>query len=239
MVDTATLLVRLAERPGEAAILLDVDGTVAPIVERPEDAAVPEPTRALLRDLAARYALVACVSGRPDTDLRRMVGLDGLVYVGEHGIGLDPGAAEWRERIDELAAAVDWPPERKEFSVAFHYRTASDEQAAVEELSRVAARAAELGLRSRWGRKVLEVLPPVDAGKGTAVRTLLAERGLRRALYAGDDSTDLEAFGGLDGLEVAVRVAIVSDEGPSDLGRAADIVVGGTEALVGLLRELL
>ena len=82
------------------------------------------------------------------------------------------------------------------------------------------------------------MLPPVEANKGTAVRTLLAERGLRRALYAGDDATDLEAFRGLDGLEVAVRVAVVSEEGPSALGEAADLVVGSTEALVELLRRL-
>jgi trehalose 6-phosphate phosphatase len=200
---------------------------------------VPEPTRALLRDLAARYALVACVSGRPEEDARRVVGVDGLVYVGEHGLGLDPQAAEWRGRLDELVAAVEWPPERKQFSVAFHYRTAEDEQAAVVELTRVAERAAALGLRTRWGRKVLEVLPPVDGGKGTAVRALLQERGLRRALYAGDDSTDLEAFRGLDGLELAVRVAVVSDEAPSELAHAADLVVEGTQALVDLLRQLL
>ena len=82
------------------------------------------------------------------------------------------------------------------------------------------------------------MLPPVDANKGTAVRALLAERGLRRALYAGDDTTDLEAFRGLDGLDLAVRVAVVSAEGPSALGEAADVVVGGTEALVELLRQL-
>ena len=73
---------------------------------------------------------------------------------------------------------------------------------------------------------MLEVLPPVDADKGTAVRALLEERQLRRALYAGDDATDLDAFRGLDGLDLVVRVAVVSDEGPTDLGEAADIVVG-------------
>jgi trehalose 6-phosphate phosphatase len=239
VVDTANLLARLAGRPAETGLLLDVDGTLAPIVERPENATVPEPTRALLRDLAARYALVACVSGRPEDDARRIVGVDGLVYVGEHGLGLDPQAAEWRGRLDELVGDADWPPERKQFSVAFHYRTADDEQAAVAVLTHVAGRAAELGLRTRWGRKVLEVLPPIDAGKGTAVRALLEERALRRALYAGDDATDLEAFRGLDGLELAVRVAVVSPEGPGELARAADIVVTGPEALTDLLRSLL
>src|SRR5438552_793377 len=100
--DTEGLIARLAERPRETGLLLDVDGTLAPIVDRPEDATVPEPTRALLRQLAARYALVACVSGRTEGDVRRVVGVDDLVYVGEHGLGLDPRAAEWQGPLDEL-----------------------------------------------------------------------------------------------------------------------------------------
>jgi trehalose 6-phosphate phosphatase len=237
-VDAADLIARLAERPAETGLLFDVDGTLAPIVAEPGAAAVPEATRARLRELAARYALVACVSGRPEDDARRVVRVDGLVYVGEHGLGLDPRTAEWQGPIDELVAGAGWPPERKPSSVAFHYRTAEDEEAAVAELRRIEQRAIELGLRPRWGRKVLEILPPVEAGKGTAVRKLLEERGLRRALYAGDDATDLDAFGGLGGLDLGVRVAVASEEGPGDLGRAADIVVGSPEALVELLRGL-
>jgi trehalose 6-phosphate phosphatase len=237
-VDTRDPVDEIGERPGETGLLLDVDGTLAPIVERPEDASVPEPTRVVLRDLATRYALVACVSGRPEDDARRVVGVDGLVYVGEHGLGLDPRAGEWRSQLEDVVAAADRPAEWKTFSVAFHFRTAKDEQAALAELRQVEKRALGLGLRTRWGRKVLEVLPPVDVNKGTAVRALLAERGLRRALYAGDDATDLDAFRGLEELELAVRVAIVSEEGPSELGSAADVVLDGPEAFVDLLRRL-
>jgi trehalose 6-phosphate phosphatase len=238
-VDTGTLIARLAERPDEAALLLDVDGTLAPIVERPEDAAVPEATRELLGALAARYALVACVSGRTSDDVKRVVGVDGILYVGEHGLEADPRAEEWAPAIAAFADSVAWPAERKRLTVSFHFRTAEDEKAAVAELQQVAQRAGEAGLRPRWGRKVLEVRPPVNADKGTAIRALLQERGLRRALYAGDDSTDLDAFRGLDGLDIAVRVAVVSEEGPSELGTSADLVVGGTEALVDVLRRLL
>jgi trehalose 6-phosphate phosphatase len=238
-VETERLLARLAERPAETGVLLDVDGTLAPIVAQPEDAVVPDETRGLVEQLAAGYALVAAISGRPGDDLAELVGIEGVVYVGEHGLELDPRAAEWAPAIAEFADSVDWPAERKRLSVSFHFRTAQDEQAAVTELRAVADRAVAAGLRPRWGRKVLEVRPPVDADKGTAVRALLDERRLRRAMYAGDDSTDLDAFRGLDGLDLAVRVAVVSDEGPSDLGEAADIVVGGPEALAGLLRALL
>jgi len=82
------------------------------------------------------------------------------------------------------------------------------------------------------------VLPPVDASKGTAVRALLAQSGLRRALYAGDDTTDLDGFAALDGLELAVRIAIVSAEGPSELGERADLLLGSPSAFAELLSEL-
>ena len=158
--------------------------------------------------------------------------------VGEHGLELDPRAERWAPEIHAFADTVAWPAERKHLTVSFHFRTAEDEAAALAALRLVATQASAAGLRPRWGRKVLEIRPPVDANKGTAVRSLLAQHGLHRALYAGDDSTDLDAFRGLDGLDVAVRVAVVSDEGPTELGRAADIVVGGTDALAELLRHL-
>ena len=236
--DVTGPLSRLAAAPAEAAILLDVDGTLAPIVERPEDASVPERTRAELRRLVDRYALVGCISGRASNDARRVVGVEGIRYVGEHGLELDPLAEEWSERVHAFADDAPWPAERKRLSVSFHYRTAPDPDVAREELELVAERALEAGLRPRWGRMVLEVRPPLDADKGEAVRRLLAERGLRRALYAGDDTTDLDAFLGLDGLDVALRIAVSSDEAPSDLGRAADLVVGSPEALLELLQQL-
>jgi trehalose 6-phosphate phosphatase len=238
-VDTERLTARITEAPEATAILLDVDGTLAPIAPRPEDAVVPDETRGLLEQLVPRYALVACISGRPGEEVAELVGVKGIVYVGEHGLELDPRAGDWAPRIAEFADSVDWPAERKRLTVSFHFRTAQNEQAAVHELRAVADRALAEGLRPRWGRKVLEVRPPVDADKGTALRRLLDERGLRRALYAGDDTTDLDAFRGLDGLELAVRIAVASDEAPNDLGTAADVVVGGPEALADLLRALL
>ena len=231
-------LARIASEPARAAILLDVDGTLAPIVDRPEDARVPVETRAELERLRDRYALVACVSGRRSDDARRVVGVDGLVYVGAHGLELAPDAERYRDDLHALADEVDWPIEDKDLTLAFHYRDVDDEEAAVERLERVADLAAEHGLKTRWGRKVLEVLPPVEVHKGTAVRALLEARGLRRALYAGDDSTDLDAFRALDGLDASVRIAIVSEEAPSDLGIGADVVVGSPQALLELLRRL-
>jgi trehalose 6-phosphate phosphatase len=232
-------LARIAEEPAKAALFLDVDGVLAPIVERPEDARVPAETRTVLRRLGERYGLVACVTGRPSEVAREIVGVDGLTYVGEHGLELDPEAAEWAERIHGFAVEVPWVDvEVKPLSVAFHYRSAPDPGAAREQLEAVAAGALDLGFRTRWGRMVLEVLPPVDASKGTAVRHLLETTGLQRALYAGDDTTDLDGFAALDGLEASVRVAIVSTEGPTELGERADVLLASTEAFRELLQQL-
>ena len=234
------LLRRFAARPDLAAVLLDVDGVLAPIVERPEDARVPDETRNELARLAARYRLVACVSGRPSAQVEALVGIEGIAVVGEHGLELAPDAPAWAERVAAFARGVDWPAEQKALSVSFHFRRADDEAVARAYLTRVAEAAAAEGLVPRWGRMVLEVRPPVEAHKGTAVRALVARAGVSRALYAGDDTTDLDAFAGLGaaGLEVAVRVAVDSGEAPAGLREAADVVVDGPAGVLALLRSL-
>ena len=236
--DPDELLERLRAEPERAAIVLDVDGVLAPIVDLPEQARVPEETREELRRLAATYALVACVSGRTGADARRIVGLDELVYVGEHGLELDPEAPHWRDRIRAFAETVAWPVEDKGLTLSFHYRTAEDPEAAEAYLLEAASRARDGGLVPRFGRMVLEVRPPLETNKGTAVRALLDGRGLSRALYAGDDSTDLDAFRALDELEWGVRIGVVSDESPRGIAEAADIAVESPEALLDLLRTL-
>src|SRR5215210_1211124 len=143
-------LARLAEEPSRAAILLDIDGTLAPIVERPEDAAVPEATRAVLRDLAVRYALVAVVTGRSSADGRELLGVEGIPVLGSHGLELTPDADAWRERLHAFGRTVDWPVEDKGVALSYHYRTHDDPERARRELESVAARAREDGLRARF-----------------------------------------------------------------------------------------
>ncbi len=232
------LVARLSEDPARAAVLLDVDGTLAPIVERPEDARVPDETRRELARLAGRYALVACVSGRPGVDVERMLDVPGVAIVGEHGLELAPEAGHWADAIATFAGGVDWPVERKPLSLTFHFRRVDDEAAARAYLTRVADAAEAVGLVPRWGRMVLEIRPPVDAHKGTAVRALVTRAGVSRALYAGDDTTDIDAFRGLDELELGVRIAVDSGEAPPDLVAAADLVVDGTDGVLALLRAL-
>ncbi len=235
-------LVRFRSEPDKAAVLLDVDGTLAPIVERPEDAAVPEGTRSEVERLAGRYGLVACVSGRPTADARRIVGLDGIEYIGVHGLEGHPGVPEYTPLIERLIDSADWPwrvETKAGVTAAFHYREVDDEEAA-HAVERVVETAEALGLAVQRGRKVVEVKPPIDVDKGTAVRELLERRGIARALYAGDDTTDLDAFRGLDeaGLDVAVKVAVGSPEINPRLLTEADLVVDGPGELLYLLRTL-
>lgn len=235
------LVEQLAAEPATTGLFLDFDGVLAPIVDRPEDAAPPRETRAELERLVGRYALVAVVSGRAGDDVRARLGVEGIVCVGSHGLELEPQADRWRRTLAAFAADAPWPPDEievKGLAVAFHFRGRDDERQAVRELDAIAGAAREDGLVARYGRKILEVLPPVGSHKGTAVRRLLEERGLRRALAAGDDTTDIDSFAALDGLEVAVRVAVASEESPSLLVESADLVLESTDEFLALLRRL-
>jgi trehalose 6-phosphate phosphatase len=244
MAPLADPLAPLRDAPGETAIILDVDGVLAPIVARPELSEVPETTRAELRRLAGPYRLVACVSGRGGDDARRLVGVDGVRVVGNHGLELDPRAPELEEALRHFRETVPEIPgawiEDKGLSFTFHYREADDPGAVEEALEPVSRKAEEAGFEAFRGRKVLEIRPDVSVNKGTAVRRLVDESGARRALYAGDDTTDLDGFAGLDaaGLDHGVRVAVASEEGPTLLRKQADVVVEGPEAFAELLRSL-
>jgi trehalose 6-phosphate phosphatase len=263
---TATLddvLRPLKADPTRSAILLDVDGTLAPIVEQPDDAHMPETTRRPLIEIARRYGVVACVSGRRASDARRIVSLGSIAYLGSHGSEvLRPGsiAAEldtelqgWARRVQAFAREQFTEPlrrlrvrlEDKEAIAALHWRGAPDEdgaQAAVEEVARAAEAA---GFNTHWGRKVLEIRPPVRIDKGQGVVNLLRGTPLAAAIYVGDDMTDLDAFRGLTELveagtlATAVRVGVRSGEQPSALAQEADHMVDGTDGVRDLLRALL
>jgi trehalose 6-phosphate phosphatase len=237
---TADLLQPLREAPERSALILDVDGTLAPIVARAELAEVPNSTRVELSRLVGRYLLVACVSGRPGAEAERLVGVDGVRYVGNHGLELDPRAEALAGRIASFRESIGREVEDKGLTLSYHFREAGDESVARKELEAIAQRARHEGLAARWGRKVLEIRPEIDADKGTAVRALLDESGATRALYAGDDTTDLDAFNGLaaSDLEHFVRVAVASDEVPPALLEAADLMVNEPGGLATLLARL-
>jgi trehalose-phosphatase len=242
-------LAALRRDPTRAAIVLDIDGTLAPIAPHPDLASVPAATLQLLEALAGRYGLVACVSGRAAADAARLVPVAGLVLSGNHGletlsdgrVHVVPEAAVWlhemhrlaRDLVPVAAHAGAWV-EDKGTTLSIHYREAPDPDAAKAALEGDAApvvRAA--GLVARFGRMTLEVLPPVPVDKGSAVRRLLLHRRIAASLYAGDDTTDIDAFRVVD-----VAVAVRSPEMPPGLVEAATFVVDGTDGVADLLREL-
>jgi trehalose 6-phosphate phosphatase len=257
-------LAPLRATPERAAILLDIDGTLAPIVEHAADAHVPESTRQLLIAVARTYGLVGCVSGRRASEARAMVSIGTINYIGSHGVELlragwteavlDAGVEEWVRRIREFGREADTAEVRKHrirledkgAIVAFHWRGTHDEEAARTVIDAIARRAEAAGLHTHWGRKVLEVRPPIKIDKGAGITRLLAEAGdeIDSALYVGDDTTDLDAFRALarfveEGrLKRAIRVGVSSDEGPSAIAGEADFVVDGPEGVRELLALL-
>ncbi len=216
----------------------------------------------LLGRLARRYACVACISGRAAADVRRLVGVGGIAYAGSHGAELlEPGSAtprivpafkSWEKRVRRFAADHDTREARllrvriedKGPIAAFHWRGAPDEDGARTLLEGLAQEAETAGFSTHWGRKVLEVRPPVPIDKGQAVRDLVTRSSARIALYGGDDATDLDAFSEFDALlseqvlDAAVRVGVRSDEGPAAIVERADLVVDGVEGFSRVLTVL-
>jgi trehalose 6-phosphate phosphatase len=249
--------------PTRAAVLLDIDGTLAPIVRHAADAQVPEATRSLLIEIAGRYLVVACVSGRRATTARQIVAIGTIAYVGNHGGELlrpratspevDPELAAWAARVRAFTARaytseherIRVRSEDKDTIVAFHWRGAPDEQAAGAAVRKIAELAEREGFAVHWGRKVLEVRPPVRIDKGLGIARLLRRSTASVALYVGDDTTDLDAFRSLRGLvesgalACAVCAAVNSDEAPAELAQEADLTVEGTEGVRELLGALL
>src|SRR5918995_647674 len=245
--------------PGSAAILTDIDGTLAPIVPTPDMSEVPAEIKEFLRRFGARYLLVAGISGRKTEVALDLVGLTDVVYFGNHGfeilrdgeVEVTPEALPYQEKVQELErnAREELGPlgafvEEKGITASVHYRNAPPEvgERSVEFVKREGER---LGLRITVGRGVVEARPPVRADKGTAVRTLVEEYGPERAMFIGDDTTDLDAFRELEklreegALKEILRVGVASEEGPPEITSEADIVVDGVDGVGEVLRALL
>lgn len=243
------------ERPG---LITDIDGTLSPIAPTPDAAEVTPACREALRTLADRI-FVAAVSGRAASDARRMVGVESIVYVGNHGLErltsdglvLPPEVQRYTTNLANLLRhaekTLDRPGiivEDKGSTASIHYRQAADPEAARGAiLEAVGELADETGLVITQGRKVIEIRPPLELDKGTAVRSLIDEYRLTGALYPGDDTTDVDAFAALqqwraDTGHPALALGVLGPETPVAVGTIADLHLAGVDDVADFLRWL-
>ena len=241
------------------AVFLDYDGTLTPIVDRPEDALISESMRDAVQGLAKRCT-VCVVSGRDRPVVQELMGVDDLVVAGSHGFDIwspeggeiehdaAAGSEELLERVtarlhEELDSVEGALVEPKKASVAAHYRLVSDEQrgkveAVVEQLP--ADHPEELKVTP--GKMVFELQPKLDWDKGKAVLYLLDALGLERddvlPFYIGDDITDEHAFEALAGKGIGVFVGRVDDPEVGSRTTAADFVLDSTEEVERFLNTL-
>jgi len=246
-------------RDAPFGLMTDLDGTISPLTGAPAEAAVSPTCRRHLEAIAQRAALVAVVSGRAVEEVRRLVGLEGIIYVGLHGFSL-PMPPAWSEAsmatytvlvrsiLDELRRTVTLPGvvfEDKGPLVALHYRQAVDpaDPAAARRaiLDAIAAVPAARRFARHEGKMFVELRPPIPSvHKGSVVRHLAAQHSLRSVLYLGDDVTDVDAFRALrEATDLrGVSVVAASDETPPEVLAAADYRVEGVDGVEWLLGEV-
>jgi trehalose 6-phosphate phosphatase len=254
-------LAALLAEPARAVVAVDFDGTLAPIVERPEDARPAPGARDALRALTARVGCCAVVTGRSAADALRLGGLaevPRLHVLGHYGLEqwyagkLDspepvPAVEQARAQVTSIVAAAPAGVhvEDKGHALVVHTRPAAEPAAALAELRGPVERlASELGLEVVPGRFVLELRPP-GIDKGVAVRRLAAERDPGAMLYVGDDLGDLPAYDAVESLRregvPGVIVASVDprlDDAPPELAARADLVLDGPVQVVAFLTAL-
>lgn len=257
--DGAAALAAIRERPAEAVIALDFDGTLAPIVDDPAAARAHPGAAPALARLVPLVNAVAVVTGRPAgvaVEYGGFARVEGLIVLGQYGAERwqagklyapepPPGVAEVRTKLPRILQAAGAPEgtsiEDKGSALAVHTRRAAEPQVALDRLRGVLAALAErTGLAVEPGRYVLELRPP-GMDKGAALRALVAERSATAVLYAGDDLGDLAAFDAVGELRAqgiaGVTVCSSSDE-VTALAERADMVVDGPAGVVRLLTML-
>ena len=237
------------------AVFSDIDGTLAPIVPDPEDARVTDRARESLRDLMALGVGVGLITGRDLAKAREMTGLPDVWYAANHGLTLSIGG------VDETPEAVrDFLPraqaviretagvesvgvsvEDKGPIIAFHYRrAASPEEARAAIEVALGASASAAAFRVHEGRMVIELRPPLDVDKGTALEELSRRMRAGAVIALGDDRTDVDMFRRVTALRetgtLGATVAVASREAPDEVLDGADYWVegvGGAEWLLG------
>jgi len=255
--DWTRALPALRARP--AALVTDIDGTLSPIAPSPEEAEVLPECRRALADLAKVLHLVAVVSGRRVEEARRMVGLDQLTYIGNHGLERWDSAGGYRSEAERYAAPMmealqalrhelrgltGVRLEDKGTVISIHYRSSPQPAAALRAILEAIKRALpQDGVIIAEGKMVVEVRPPLAIDKGTVVRDLVREHGLKGIVYLGDDLTDVDAFQAVrelreEGEVLGLTAGVAGAEAPAALAGVSDILLTGPQAASQFLQAL-
>ena len=249
---------RALEQP-RFGLMTDVDGTISPTAPTPAQAAVSPASRRYLDRLTPLLSLVAAVSGRAVADVRRLVDIDGVVYVGNHGLErwaggraeLAEGAGDYpaiiKEVTDELGRELQEAGiiiENKGVSASIHYRLSPDPDATGKRVMAAINASAQAGrLRIIPGRRAVNLLPPLAIDKGTAVRDLIARYNLSGGVYIGDETTDIDAFKAIHEANrrrdfLGFALAVLSREAPPAVVEEADFTLDGTDEVARFLEWL-
>ena len=243
---------------GSVGLLLDLDGTISEIVPEPEAASVRPAVVAALEKLHRRLALVAILTGRSAGQARDILGLQQLVYVGNHGLErLENGRTILAEESQSFAPFLEqllarlrprFPSqglifEDKGGSFTIHYRLAVDPGKAREDVLEAIRELAGGQVRVLMGKTVINVLPPAKLNKGTAVISLVKEYGLGGAILIGDDVTDIDSFHAARQLSrrqgfISISVTVEAPDCPAELETEANFSLAGVSEVEDFLAWL-
>ena len=236
-----------------------MDGTIAPITSTPDETQVSPLCRSALTILASSMALVAVVTGREALKARDMIAIDGVVCIGNHGLDrwqdgnleIMEEARGYQEAIRRLVKRLhqelDIPGllmEDKGVSVSVHYRLSNEPRRARETILRIIGSIPEAdGLLLTEGKLVVEVRPPVRVDKGTALRQLVMEYGLKSVICLGDDVTDVNAFKELhdltsEGICMGLALGVLGQNTPPEIEQEADLILRGVPEVEELLQRI-
>jgi trehalose 6-phosphate phosphatase len=232
-------------------LITDVDGTISEIAPSPQEARVSPACREYLTVLTGELELTAAISGRPVLEVREMVGIEGMVYIGNHGlerwhegtVEFSPGAEEYPakvlaalEELGNVLAIEGLNFENKGVALALHYRLCPDRERARQTILEIVETSALANqFRVLEGKMVVELRPPTEVNKGTAVKDLVERYQLRGGIYMGDDTGDRDAFRVMHRKGFS-SLCVVADETPDDVSQEADFSVNGVSDVARFLK---
>jgi trehalose 6-phosphate phosphatase len=243
------------------AIILDIDGTISEIAPTPKEAVVSTLMRSELIKLKERFDLLAIISGRSVNDAMSMVGIEDILYVGNHGLeyffdGQYSVAEEVEKYLSQIKQSADQLNielgdiegilfEDKGICYSIHYRQCNDGELVRRKILKSLKNGSESKtLQISEGRKLVEIRPPLGFDKGVILNRIIEKYDLNKIIYLGDDITDVDAFKKLSELENkgkirSASVLVFSNEIPSYVKNSTSFFVGSVNEVLKFFRWLL